>query len=96
MSLELGQGTHPHGLRVKAHGREINYEVWIGDYEISLEDFLAAAAYVLVNTDLQSENDPRLKFIDDVAALQQKPGFNAGQTRLEGPTFAPMLKQMRS
>ena len=45
MTLILESGTDPNGLEVKTHG--VIPGVYLGDYRISLEDFLVTAEYVL-------------------------------------------------
>lgn len=91
MSLILNMGTKPYGLRVKTFGfgSRLN-TVYLGDYEISLEDFLVAAEYVLTNTDLEP-NDPRLQFVERVKSMEEVDGYNPGRKRLEvqEPTVPP-------
>lgn len=48
--------------------------ILFGDYEIDMEDFLAAAIYVLTNTNL-GPDDPRRKFLELAGKLEEKPGF---------------------
>lgn len=74
MSLSLNQGTKPEGLEVKS--RSITDDtIVIGDYEISMRDFLAAAYYALTNTNLKSAEDPRLQFVKCVASMMVVEGF---------------------
>lgn len=80
MSLLLNCGTIPDGLPVKTYGLGDN-PVFIGDYEIALRDFLAAAMYVLTNTDLLA-NDPRVAFVTEIRGLAVIPGYNPGGVRL--------------
>jgi hypothetical protein len=77
MSLLLTEGTRPHGLRTKAWGPTI----LVGEYQISLEDFLALTLYVLMNTDLEAK-DPRLSFLEFVRRLKEVDGYNPGGRRL--------------
>jgi hypothetical protein len=56
--------------------------VFLGDYEISLEDFLAAAEYVLTNTDLEP-SDPRILFVKYVRSMKEVDGYNLDRKRLE-------------
>ena len=58
MSLNLNGGTNPPNLRTKA----FNDVVQIGEYNLSMTDFLALAEYVLTNTDLITD-DPRREFV---------------------------------
>jgi len=73
MSLRLTCGTKPNGLSVKTVGVGID-TVFLGDYEISLKDFLFAAHYVLTNTNLE-EGDPRLQFVESVRTMQVVKGY---------------------
>jgi len=89
MSLLLERNTRPHGLVVKTYGMGpatlgLGNTVNIGDYEISLEDFLIAAHYVLTNTDLE-EDDPRRKFMDAIRTMREVDGHNPGRKRLDSP-----------
>jgi len=58
--------------------------VTIGAYDISIEDFLIVAKYVLTNTDLNPD-DPRLQFVECVKAMIEIDGYNKGGKRLESP-----------
>lgn len=69
MSLMLNQGTVPNDLFTKSHPSN-GGRVLIGDYDLSMKDFVALAEYVLTNTDLQPD-DPRLEFMDYVKTLVQ-------------------------
>ena len=79
MSLSLNLGTKPAGLQVKTWGSKT---VYLGDYEISMKDFLSAAEYVLTNTDLEPK-DPRLQFVKCVKSIKKVKGYKLGQKRLE-------------
>lgn len=86
MSLRLDLGTIPAGLEIKTWGIHevpslVNW-VKLGEYVISLPDFLVAAHYVLTNTDLQ-QDDPRLQFMKCMEAMKVVDGFMAGQRCLE-------------
>ena len=81
MSLVLNQGTKPEGLEIKTWGMPELPDVQLGDYEISMEDFLECAFYVLTNTDLQP-NDPRLVFVERVKKMTQLDGYMSGRKRL--------------
>ena len=92
MSLILEMGTQPAGLEVKTFGfGSMGNTVHLGDYEISLEDFLVAAEYVLTNTDLEP-NDPRLQFVKCVQSIKQTDGYSPGRKRLESsePAVLPL------
>lgn len=89
MSLSLDRGTKPAGLKIKTHGpgplsetdQKIDV-VYLGDYEISLKDFLFAADYVLTNADLMP-NDPRLVFVKHVQSMRVVERFNPNGSHLE-------------
>ena len=80
MSLLLANGTRPKGLNLKTWGLGSN-DVYLGDYVISLKDFLCAAEYVLTNTDIK-KNDPRLKFVEIVKKMRKIKGWNPRRKRL--------------
>jgi hypothetical protein len=82
MTLLLERGTQPEGLGVKTLGGPLGNIVFLGNYQISLEDFLFAAEYVLTNTNLKS-NDPRLQFVKCVKSMKKVEGFGSGGKRLE-------------
>ncbi len=88
MTMLLHQGTEPDGLEVKTHGPWAQAGVRIGDYRLSLKDFLCVAEYVLTNTDLES-HDPRLQFVERVKALTVCSGYNSGGQRLQ-PKLLPV------
>ena len=79
MSLTLDQGTKPVGLSVMTLGSDT---ILLGDYEISLKDFLCVAKYVLTNTDLEPD-DPRLQFVKRVQSMEEVNGYNPGGKRLK-------------
>jgi hypothetical protein len=86
MTFLLNMGTIPDGLPIKA---DVPF-ILIGDYRVSLLDFLAMAEYVLQNCDLEPD-DPRLTFIEHVKGVKQKAGWMRGQKRLvleHGPKYA--------
>lgn len=90
MSLSLDCGTKPPGLTAKTHGLRRNDTVYLGDYEISMVDFLALTHYVLTNTDLE-EDDPRQQFLRSVQSMTEVKGFNSNAKRLE-TSIPPVLK----
>ncbi len=94
MSMSLDLGTKPAGLEVKTYTHtlgSLGKSVHLGAYEISLEDFLVAAGYVLTNTDL-APNDPRLQFVKYVQSMRVVEGHNRGGERLE-PTVPVLLPE---
>lgn len=85
MSLSLEHGTKPHGTMVKTGQVPTRDIVQIGEYELSIEDFLLAAFFVLTNTNLTSD-DQRLQFvksIQDMRVVEQP----RGDHRLESDTI---------
>ncbi|KKP90651.1 MAG: hypothetical protein UR94_C0026G0008 [Parcubacteria group bacterium GW2011_GWA2_36_10] len=77
MSLSLNQGTSPDGLRAKTHGFKNEHGqnvLTLGEYEITFEDFLALAHYVLTNTNLEPD-DIRLHFVECVRSAQVTEGY---------------------
>jgi len=69
------------GLSVKTTGPPGDNVVHFGVYEVPLEDFLAATAYVLTNTDLE-DFDERRGFVARLRDSTEGPGHNPGRTRL--------------
>jgi hypothetical protein len=93
MSLILEMGTKPAGLEIKTYGLGLKPNtVHLGDYEISIEDFLVCAEYVLTNTDIQP-NDPRLQFVKCVKSMKEVEGYNPGQKRLSSSERAVLPPQ---
>ena len=72
MSLVLENGTQP-PVSVKTFDAK---KVLFGGYLVSMTDFLAAAEYVLTNTDLEP-NDLRQEFVERVRSAQEVPGHLA-------------------
>ena len=82
MSLSLNLGTKPDGLVVITPLPSLSGQVvWIGEYQISLKDFLLMAEYVLTNTDLEAD-DLRLPFVECVKSMHVVQGYNKGGQRL--------------
>ncbi|HEY4515475.1 MAG TPA: hypothetical protein VJJ22_04985 [Candidatus Paceibacterota bacterium] len=100
MSLDLNMGTKPDGLRVKTlgyGGPGVGDVIIIGDYELSLLDFLVTAHYVLTNTDLE-QDDPRRQFVRCVSAMNEVHGWgrnnippNPEAVRFESPVDPVLL-----
>lgn len=90
MSYKLnGKGTSP-GLEIKTHGILFggNDLVILSGrkfiLEISVEDFLFAAHYVLTNTDLR-KNDPRIQFVRCIKKMKRVSGWNENNRRFKSP-----------
>ena len=80
MSLGLDLGTLPEGTTART---DFDGEfVEVGDLQISTADVCQLALYVLTNTDLWAENDPRLHFMNQLAKLNVIDGHMAGRKRL--------------
>jgi len=93
MALILQMGTQPAGLEVKTFGfGSMGNTVHLGDYKISIEDFLVAAEYVLTNTDLDP-NDSRLQFVKCAQSMKEVEGYNPGRKRLEASERAVLPPQ---
>lgn len=71
----LVQGTKPNGLNVKTYDLVGRRVVYLGDYEIAMKDFCAMVRYVLTNTDLVGNNDPRLGLVNWVRELTKLPSW---------------------
>ncbi|MDP1689604.1 MAG: hypothetical protein Q8L52_00120 [bacterium] len=81
MTMLLEQGTKPKSLAVKSVPSGLGAQVFggegvhIGDYCLSMEDFCAMVRYVLTNTNMEGEQDPRLKLVGDIKNAQTTEGF---------------------
>ena len=63
---------------------------------MTIEDFLAAASYVLTNTDLEDDKDPRLVFIEGVKKAQIVDGYAAGAKRVSLNEMGAMLTHAKT
>lgn len=61
----------------------LNNILYVGDYDIDLDDFCQLVQYVLTNFDLQ-HNDPRLMLMSSLAKLNVVQGYNGPQSRRLG------------
>ena len=89
MTLLLNRGTEPKNLSIKTFGLgfgNLDNTVFLGEYKISMEDFLFAAEYVLTNTNL-GPNDPRIQFVTSVMSMIKVEGYNGPGTR----RFKPLV-----
>ncbi len=77
MSMLLNRGTTPKDLEVKTYDADF---VILGDYKLSLFDFLAAVEYVLENANLET-GDLRLEFLEKMQNAGVVPGW--------GPSWSP-------
>lgn len=87
MTLLLTNGTFPEETEVKSASWKVGsskygYTSIMGTDEIllSMEDFVSLAVYVLTNTNLQGDDDPRLAFVERVKAFRLEDGFPGPQT----------------
>lgn len=79
MTLILS-GSKPADLGIKTFETDGSTKIFLGDYEISLEDFLAMTHYVLTNTWLSGDTDPRLDFVECVRAMRiTQKGWHRGE-----------------
>lgn len=85
MSLHLNRGSKPDGLEAKTFGLHGDFTVFIGEYELSMEDLFILTHYVLTNGDLQKD-DPRRQFIDCIRSMREVEGHNAAISRMTGLT----------
>ena len=74
MSLTMDCGTHPKGLITAAR----DGFVYIGEYEISNQDFCALVEYFMANTDMLP-SDPRYSLLAYFGGIKLIPGFNRGR-----------------
>lgn len=70
-----------------------------GRITLGMDDYLTLSMYVLKNTDLE-KNDPRLKFLKEVAKLEKLRGWNAlvnpkAKTKRLGFPQAPPARSRR-
>jgi hypothetical protein len=73
MSFELNLGTEPKGIRVNTfHGI---HEVFLGNEEILMEDFLLMVEHVMESTDLLP-GDPRKVLLTSMKGASYTQGFN--------------------
>lgn len=91
MSLILNNGTKPKDLYTKSYPSSRGGKVIIGEYTLSMTDFIGLAEYVLTNTDL-GRGDPRRKFVEWVKKLVQTEGYNPGGKRLELANIADIVE----
>jgi len=75
-------GTTPPNLPIKTFPVSSDGIVYLGGYEIAIEDFLTAVEYVLTNTDLYPK-DPRLQFLKKIQSMKETEGYNPKNKRLK-------------
>mgnify|MGYP001611069311 CR=1 FL=1 len=88
MSLILDHESEPAGLTVETRGF-LPQVVYLGKYTISFEDFLRMAHYVLTNTPLIRDNDPRLQFVRCVGSMKKVSSLRPGE-RFLGTDVPPI------
>jgi len=80
MSLALSNSRN---LNIKTLGLMNNKDVvFLGRYDVEINDFFHMVYYVLTNTDLY-RNDPRLKFIRRVKRMKKVKGYMPNKKHLE-------------
>lgn len=67
---------------VKTYGADV---VALGNEDISMKDFCTAVKYVMENTDLLGDSDPRMALLNYIKKLEILPGYNPGGKRLGTP-----------
>lgn len=77
IKLDIDSQTHPWCKTFSAK------EIAIGDEVVGLRDFLMLAHYVLTNTDLEGDDDPRFQFLECIRAMHKVEGWNPEGKRLE-------------
>jgi len=82
MSIAL-HNSKPEGLVARSPGIGSPSIIYIGDYEIPMNDFADLVCHVFTNTDIVRD-DPRLELKRKIASLELKEGFNEGSKRF-GP-----------
>jgi len=91
MSLYLNGGTVPKNLPTKSVGHSSLAHVLggegihIGEYCLSMQDFCALVVYVLTNTNLVGDDDPRVKLIDYLKEAKIVPGYESRAEDSEKP-----------
>lgn len=85
--LEAKSITIPPGINGSKHCQQV---VSIGNYEMTLVDFLALSAYVLTTTDLEPD-DPRSQFVKCVTSMREVEGFNGAESKALQPSVEPVL-----
>ena len=77
-----GKGTKPEIIIKTSNFNNIVY-VDTGQ-DISIDDWLLATSYILTNSDLNDENDPRLQFLEYAKSLRLTKGFTRYKRLKEG------------
>jgi len=80
-------------VQVKSHaaGASPNYlgkqgaEILIGSACLSMEDFCEMVRYVLTNTDLEDDDDPRYGLLAQLSSVSVIAGRNPGRKQLSLP-----------
>ena len=84
MSLELRKSNDVYcTARSKGNGKGLFDDcVFIGEYNIHIEDFCSLVEYVFTNTDLE-ENDVRIETVEIIIKYIYVNGFNPNNFRYE-------------
>jgi len=71
------------GNELRVSTNSIFNSVTVGQYSLKLEQLLLIAKYVLTNTDLVGDKDPRLEFVRAVRSMKKAKGYKKGAKRLD-------------
>ena len=84
MSLQLELGSSK-GLEVKTNALDpiIYLRTQLDKAEMSMHDFVHFVRYVMTNTDLEGEKDPRLKLIEAFLGYRIVEGYSPDAKRIE-------------
>lgn len=78
MSLEVKDSVNGRTITILTY---LAQDVRIGVHDVTLQDFMLIAEYVLINTDL-IENDPRIVFLKRIENVHLVDGWAEGKKRL--------------
>lgn len=100
MPLFLNQGTLPNLLVTTYNGDSAYFNsntVYLGEYKISMKDFVELTLYVLQATDLDGEKDPRLRLVETIKEMETVEGFKRCTKRLKSrlPEIEKNLKKYK-
>jgi len=75
--------TDSEGNELRVSTSSLPSSVTVGEYSLKLEQFLLIAKYVLINTDLVGDKDPRLEFVRATRSMKKTKGYKEGVKRLD-------------